>query len=64
MSVSQGIVHRLLVVALFGSTTLLPPTLWSVARNPPKAEVAAQLDAANAEAAAMRMKLLRCSTMM
>jgi hypothetical protein len=51
MSVSLGVVHRLLVVALFGSTTLLPPTLWSVARNPPNAEVAAQLDAANAEAA-------------
>jgi hypothetical protein len=30
---------------------MLPPTLWSVARNPPDAEVAAQLDAANAEAA-------------
>ena len=51
MSVSSGVVHRLLVVALFGSTTLLPPTLWSVARNPPNTEVAAQLDAANAEAA-------------
>jgi hypothetical protein len=51
MSVSAGVVHRLLVVALFGSTTLLPPTLWSVARNPPNAEVAAQLDAADAEAA-------------
>jgi hypothetical protein len=31
--------------------TLLPPNLWSVARNPPNAAVAAQLDAANAEAA-------------
>ncbi len=51
MSVSSGIVHRLLVVAVFGSTTLLPPSLWSVARNPPNTEVAAQLDAANAEAA-------------
>jgi hypothetical protein len=51
MSVSSGVVHRLLVVALFGSTTLLPPNLWAVARNPPNAEVAAQLDAANAEAA-------------
>jgi hypothetical protein len=51
MSVSPGVVHRLLVVALFGSTTLLPPALWSVARNPPNAEVAAQLDAANTEAA-------------
>ena len=52
MSVSPGVIQRLLVVALFGSTTLLPPTLWSVTRNPPpNAEVAAQLDAANAEAA-------------
>jgi hypothetical protein len=51
MSVSPGVVHRLLVIALFGSTTLLPPALWSVARNPPNAEVAAQLDAANTEAA-------------
>src|SRR6202044_3230808 len=51
MSVSSGVVHRLLVVALFGSTTLLPPSLWSVTRNPLNAEVAAQLDAANAEAA-------------
>lgn len=51
MSVCPGVVHRLLVVALFGSTTLLPPALWPVTRNPPNAEVAAQLDAANAEAA-------------
>lgn len=51
MSVSPGVVHRLLVVLLFGSTTLLPPTLWPVARNPPNADVAAQLDAANTEAA-------------
>src|ERR1700679_3909628 len=51
MPVSQRIVHRLLVVALFGTTTLLPPALWSVTRNPPNTEVAAQLDAANTEAA-------------
>jgi hypothetical protein len=51
MSVSAGAVHRLLVVAFFVSTTLLPPTLWSVTRTPPNTEVAAQLDAANTEAA-------------
>ena len=51
MSVLPGVVHRLLVVTLIGSTALLPVTLWSVARNPPNAEVAAQLDAANTEAA-------------
>ena len=51
MSVSPGVVHRLLVVALFGSTTLVPSALWAVKRNPPNAEVAAQLDAASAEAA-------------
>lgn len=51
MSVPSGVVHRLLVVALFGSTTLVPTTLWSVERKPPNTQVAAQLDAANAEAA-------------
>jgi len=51
MSVPSGVVQRLLVVALFGSTTLVPTTLWSVERKPPNTEVAAQLDAANAEAA-------------
>lgn len=51
MSVPSGVVHRLLVVVLFGSTTLVPTTLWSVERKPPNTQVAAQLDAANAEAA-------------
>lgn len=51
MSFSPRVVHRLLVVALISSTVLQPLTLWSVARNPANAEVAAQLDAANAEAA-------------
>lgn len=51
MSVSTEVVHRLLIVTLIGSTALLPPTLWSVARNPANAEVATQLDAANTEAA-------------
>ncbi len=51
MSVWPRVVHRLMVVVLFGSTTLLPGPLWSVARNLPNVEVAAQLDAANAEAA-------------
>jgi predicted transcriptional regulator len=52
MSVSVKRTHRFIAISiLVSSSVLLSPTLWSVAGNPPNADVAAELDAAKAEAA-------------
>ncbi|HTF65399.1 MAG TPA: hypothetical protein VK638_22215 [Edaphobacter sp.] len=50
MSVSAKVASRLLAITIFSATALFPPVLGSVTRNPPSAEVAAQLDAAKVQA--------------
>ena len=50
MSISVKAAGRLLAITLFVATAVLPPGLRSITRKPANAEVAAQLDAAKAEA--------------
>ena len=50
MSVPVKAARRLLAITIFVTTALLPPTLRSITRKPPNAEVASQFDAAKTEA--------------
>jgi hypothetical protein len=50
MSVPVKAGRRLLAITIFVTTALLPPTLRSITRKPPNAEVASQFDAAKTEA--------------
>lgn len=52
MSVSAKRTHRFLAMSILVTTSvLLPQALWSITQKPPNADVAVELDNANAEAA-------------